>query len=189
MRKFCITLVGSQMRIGNFISSPVSSLVALSKYSSQNSKISSSGCNLSFVRLNLFIREMFPIVDFKYQFGGFSLNIHSHAWSQQIHQFVFIFNTMQWPPHLYGLAVVLGQDRDLEEGCDIPVVLECAERPLLADEVVEGDVDALELVAGLDLLARHHEQGCQVHPGVFIRLDFETLPIPVNCLIWAQVKI
>ena len=187
MRKFCITLVGSQMRIGNFISSPVSSLVALSKYSSQNSKISSSGCNLSFVRLNLFIREMFPIVDFKYQFGGFSLNIHSHACSQQIHQFVFISNTMQWLHHLYGLAVVLGQDRDLEEGRDIPVVLECAERPLLADEVVEGDVDALELVAGLDLLARHHEQGCQVHPGVFIRLDFETLPIPVNCLIRTQV--
>ena len=187
MRKFCITLVGSQMRIGNFISSPVSSLVALSKYSSQNSKISSSGCNLSFVRLNLFIREMFPIVDFKYQFGGFSLNIHSHAWSQQIHHLCSISTQCNDQPHLYGLAVVLGQDRDLEEGRDIPVVLECAERPLLADEVVEGDVDALELVAGLDLLARHHEQGCQVHPGVFIRLDFETLPIPVNCLIRTQV--
>ena len=77
-----ITLVGSQMRMGNFISSPVWSIVALTKYSNQKSNISSSGCRLSFVRLNFFIREMLPMVDFRYQTGGFSLNIHSHAWQQ-----------------------------------------------------------------------------------------------------------
>ena len=79
-----LTLEGSQIRIGNLISSPTSVLVALSKYSSQKRKISSSGWRRSFVRLNLLMREMLSMVDFKYQGGGggFNLNMHSQAWQR-----------------------------------------------------------------------------------------------------------
>ena len=72
--------------------------------------------------------------------------------------------------YLNCLAVVLGQDRDLEEGGHVPVVLQGAETPLLPDQVVEDHPDPLELGTGGELLARHHQQGGQVNPRILVRL-------------------
>ena len=101
------TLVGSHMRIGNFISSPGWSFVALSKYSNQKLNSSSSSITLSLFRLNCFIKVIFPIVDFRYQLGGFNLNIHSHAWKSFYCQFhnirskvLLTFWTIWVPPEL-----------------------------------------------------------------------------------------
>ena len=73
------TLFGSQIRMGNFISSLIVSLVALSKYSIQKLKISSSGSGRSFGFLKFRISWMLPNVVTNFQIGVFSLNIYSQA--------------------------------------------------------------------------------------------------------------
>ena len=88
LKNFKLNLTGNRIVVGDF-----SSLQASEKYSSQKSKSCSSGgcCSSVFFR-DIVIRVIFPIVDFKYQFGGFKLNIHSAAWEACKRQDKWIFN-------------------------------------------------------------------------------------------------
>ena len=54
--------------------------VAMDKYSNQKSNSCCSGLS-SGVFLNIWIKDMFLMVDFRYHSGGFKVNMHSAAWT------------------------------------------------------------------------------------------------------------